>query len=57
MASKSIAVRFSLLILSVFISFAFCYQDIQHQGKFYVEPSSTNGKLNTSDWPLLLKVF
>lgn len=31
--------------------------DIQHQGKFFVEPSSTAGKLNTSDWPLLLKNF
>jgi len=32
--------------------------DIQHQGKFFVEPSSNAaGKLNTSDWPLLLKNF
>ncbi|CAF4388538.1 unnamed protein product, partial [Rotaria sp. Silwood2] len=31
--------------------------DIQHQGKFFVEPSTTAGKLNTADWPLLLKNF
>ncbi|CAF0732787.1 unnamed protein product [Adineta steineri] len=31
--------------------------DIQHQGKFSIEPSTTGGKLNTSDWPLLLKNF
>ncbi|CAF1600531.1 unnamed protein product [Adineta ricciae] len=32
--------------------------DIQHQGKFFLEPSSAAaGKLNTSDWPLLLKNF
>lgn len=31
--------------------------DIQHQGKFFIEPSSAAGKLNTSDWPLLLKNF
>jgi len=31
--------------------------DIQHQGKFFLEPSSTAGKLNTADWPLLLKNF
>lgn len=31
--------------------------DLQHQGKFFIEPSSSAGKLNTSDWPLLLKNF
>lgn len=31
--------------------------DIQHKGKFVVEPSSSSGKLNTADWPLLLKNF
>ncbi|CAF3740250.1 unnamed protein product [Rotaria sp. Silwood1] len=31
--------------------------DIQHQGKFFLEPSTTAGKLNTADWPLLLKNF
>lgn len=31
--------------------------DLQHQGKFVIESSSSAGKLNTSDWPLLLKNF
>lgn len=31
--------------------------DHQHEGDFRVEPSSAPGKLNTADWPLLLKNF
>jgi hypothetical protein len=56
MASKSIAVshHFNIACLSYR---CFAYQDIQLQGKFYVEPSSSAGKLHTSEWPLLLKVY
>ena len=58
MASKSIAVSVLKALVfgprrNRFVSF---HQDIQHQGKFFIEPSSSGGKLNTSDWPLLLKV-
>jgi hypothetical protein len=56
MASKSIAVSFEILSRKFDHSFSI-YQDIQHQGKFFIEPSSGVGKLNTADWPLLLKVF
>lgn len=33
-----------------------CPQDIQHTEKFLIKPESRVAQLNTSQWPLLLKV-
>ncbi len=33
-----------------------CFQEVQESGDFFVQPSTKINKLDTSQWPLLLKV-
>lgn len=39
-----------------FLLFLFSVQEIQEAGEFLIKPESKVAKLDTSQWPLLLKV-
>ena len=41
--------------LNIVIYFFF-FQESQHDGEFHLKPTSKTEPLNTSEWPLLLKV-
>ena len=41
----------------IFVYFFIVLQDIQHTESFAIESSKGKAKLDTSEWPLLLKVF
>ena len=38
------------------VTYFFFLQESQHDGKFHLKPTSKTEPLNTSEWPLLLKV-
>lgn len=50
--SAGLRIYFLSLISSNFI----CSQDIQHTEEFFIKPESRVAQLDTSQWPLLLKV-
>ena len=47
---------FQILNIQIKLALFFTLQEIQHSSTFILKPSSEVEKLDTSEWPLLLKV-